>query len=750
MTLDQLLKLLSAARFPLAIAVCGLVLNFGGSNNFLKNSGLNVALIATGTAAAVATKKNSQLAEISQLQTRHDRQTAALKESVQSALSDSIKAQQSLQARVAESNQMKAERSRLDNTIAALKTERDRVTAEVLDLSQLANQMSADLNVCHSDKSILAGQLETTNEQLMQLIYELYETAVTEADLNGAIAGLETQFKNDSAYQLTQKKRLKSEVTMARADFHTRITDAETATVEAQNRIAELESALAAKVKIASEMIGDLTTDANGKFTHFAGKDSAQTEVINGLRSQIDEQRKTIKAQQFVRFDIVGTDNIFANRLIDSLAKHGSVYGAHHHEREGHNGRLKVWLKMIDAPLKRAQDSLDDMEGELKLWAKPSVKVDKGMHLFTLATEQEHKVLEAPNVPLARLEKTLDSAIHARIVGGSGSGKTVLLNNLMHYLAASMKGANVTLLDPKAVDEWGSFTPRYWGKECVEGIVTLADSLEWRVADTVQHRKAGKPAPKYDTELFVLDEAQHNYLLAQNADTSHVKERGEQPPNYAKKASGALAGLLSLGRAYDAIGLFVTQLPQVSKVGLNIGSFDPCVNIFLGSQIDNAFDSFLPGSGFTDAKCKALARELDTRRQLGQKWIMLVADLPKTEAYLMECPNEDYYHTRVSRDLGVSAQSAGTAENAQSPTVSYIETCSLSAGDLLPASELQAIGSSPASTKTPSAHCPECSHVSIKYHGTQPQKSGKYRFICENPGCGKGAKKGTFSASPLA
>ena len=194
------------------------------------------------------------------------------------------------------------------------------------------------------------------------------------------------------------------------------------------------------------------------------------------------------------------------------------------------------------------------------------------MHLFTLATEQEHKVLAAPNVPLTRLEKTLDSAIHARIVGGSGSGKTVLLNNLMHYMAATMKGANVTLLDPKAVDDWGMFTPRYWGEECVEGIVDLADSLKGRVSQTVRARKAGKPAPDYDPELFIVDEAQYNYLLAQNADDSHIKERGEQAPNYAKKAKGALAGLLSLGRAYNAIGLFVTQLPQVSKVGLNEGS----------------------------------------------------------------------------------------------------------------------------------------------------------------------------------
>ena len=74
------------------------------------------------------------------------------------------------------------------------------------------------------------------------------------------------------------------------------------------------------------------------------------------------------------------------------------------------------------------------------------------------------------------------------------------------------------------------------------GIVDLADSLKGRVSQTVKARKQGKPAPTYSPELFVVDEAQYNYLLAQNADDSYIKERGETPPNYAKKAKGALAG----------------------------------------------------------------------------------------------------------------------------------------------------------------------------------------------------------------
>jgi len=468
--------------------------------------------------------------------------------------------------------------------------------------------------------------------------------------------------------------------------------------------------------------------------------------MIAELKGRLEETARANHKLTHRRFDTVGTDNIIANRLIDALAKRGSTYAAHHCEREANNGRLKIWLKMIDAQIMTAQSCLPDLEAELSLWAKPTVSVDKGMHLFTLATEQEHKVLEAPKVPLTRLEKTLDSAIHARIVGGSGSGKTVLLNNLMHYMAATMERANVTLLDPKAVDDWGMFTPRYWGEECVEGIVALANSLKGRVSNTVKARKAGKPSPDYAPELFIVDEAQYNYLLAQNADDSHIKERGEAAPNYAKKAKGALAGLLSLGRAYNAIGLFVTQLPQVSKVGLNEGSFDPCVNIFLGKQIDNAISSFLPGSGYADSKCKALSKELNTRRKLGQQWVMLVADLPRSEAYLMECPAPGYYHNRFSGVLDGSPDSGKDGEILESVDTHTVDAGSDLGGVLaLPAPSQDSPKPLPAD-KTPSAHCPKCSHKSVKLYESKPASNGKYRFACQNDDC----KTKTFRALPLA
>lgn len=723
-----LFKLLSSAKMPLAVAVLGLIINVAGPGDAAKNAGAALTWAGIGGSAIAATTKNKQLTEIRTLSRRYAREKELLQATANGALADAASAQQTAQTHLTHLEKAGEAIAQYQAGNAKLKAEYD--------------EHANSLDICHDDNSLMAGQLETLEIERVQLIAELYETAVEEVEIKTAIDGMEQQFNSRSAYELTQRKKLKSETVKARADLHTQLS-------EAQERIAELEGTLTEKTQLATQMIDEINVDANGKLSQIGGKMGSQSEVIRSLQMQLEEARKTTKALTYRRFDTVGTDNVMGNRLIDALAKRGSIYGAFDNEREGNNGRLKIRLSLIDAPLKRAQDALEDIEAELSLWAKPSVKVDRGMHLFTLATEQEHKVLEAPKVPLTRLEKTLDSAIHARIVGGSGSGKTVLLNNLMHYMAATMERANVTLLDPKAVDDWGMFVPKYWGEECVEGIVALANSLKGRVANTVKARKAGKPSPDYAPELFIVDEAQYNYLLAQNADDSHIKERGEAAPNYAKKAKGALAGLLSLGRAYNAIGLFVTQLPQVSKVGLNEGSFDPCVNIFLGKQIDNAISSFLPGSGYSDSKCKALSKELNTRRKLGQQWVMLVADLPRSEAYLMECPAPEYYHNRFSGVLDGSAQSAGTAENAQSVDVIDTAACSTLAAANTPASEMQAPATPPASPKEPSAHCPKCSHVSSKYHGTKPQKNGKYRFICENASCEKGAKKGTFSALPL-
>jgi len=109
-----------------------------------------------------------------------------------------------------------------------------------------------------------------------------------------------------------------------------------------------------------------------------------------------------------------------------------------------------------------------------------------------------------------------------------------------------------------------------------------------------------------------------------------------------------------------------------------------------------------------------------------------------------------YCHDRFPGVLGGSADLAGTAGKRQSLSGREVETGSESAAVEAQADNQQALGSTPTSVRRVSAHCPSCSHASHKWHGSAAKSNGKYRFICSNEKCEKGAKKGTFSAHPLA
>ena len=528
MTLETLLKLLSQAKFPLAAACFGVVLNFGGSNILLKNAGASLAFAATGAAIATATRKDKCLATIRQLEQNHAAKTSALQRSVDAAIADTAKAQTLAKVQSAASAKLRADIERVQAQLKAYADERDQARKDADTIAAQLNQASAALGTCNTDKSNMAGQLETLSEERMALIYELYETLVTEMNLGSAITSLENQFSNDSAYQLTQKKKLKSAVTQARADFHTQITDA-------QSRIAELENALAEKEATAKAALLEVGADSRGNLSNFSGKMSAQSEMINGLKTQIDELRKTNTALTLRRFDDVGTDNIMGNRLIDALAKQGSIYGAWHHEREGHNGRLKVWLTMVDAPLSRAKDALEDLEAELKLWAKPAVKVS-GMHLFTLATEQEFKAEEKFEGNLNRLEKDFDAMNHIAWSVELAAAKP-FLDNLIWLGKLLWPNAKMDLLDPKApYTIWqGGLKPDYKNLECVEAIQGISVELQnrFRQANKIADEH-GNDSPEFEAYqkalppyLFVLDEAQYLYRMAK-AEDSKDKPKGNR------------------------------------------------------------------------------------------------------------------------------------------------------------------------------------------------------------------------------
>ena len=644
-------------------------------------------------------------------------------------------------AQSAASAKLRGDIERLQSQLKTYADERDQARKDAGAIAAQLNQASAALGTCHADKSNMAGQLETLSEERMALIYELYETLVTEMNLGDAIASLENQFQNDSAYQLTQKKKAKSELTRARANFHTELTDA-------HSRIAELETALAEKTKQAEEMIAELNRLNGGQLDHFSGKASVQAEMINGLKAQIDELRKTNKALTLRRFDDVGTDNIMGNRLIDALAKHGSIYGAFYHERQGHNGRLKVWLSLVDTSLSRAKDALEDLEAELKLWAKPSVEVSRGMHLFTLATEQEFKAEEKFDGNLNRLEKDFDGMNHIRLVGGTGSGKSTFLDNMIWLGKLLWPIAEMDLLDPKApYTIWqGGLKPDYKNLECVEAIKNISAELQNRFKqaneiadehgnDSPEFEAYQKALPPY---LFVLDEAQYLYRMAKAEDS-----KDKPKTTRASIVKDSLLDCLGVGRALNVKGYFITQSAKCSKLGMNDDDFDNATSIFLNAAITNALEGELKGA-FPDSKLDKISAEYAKRRAQGQAYIGMVAHADSGKIYLFQPPQPGYYHSRVLAAKAVPDPGAGAEEQTAEPAeVKGIEQGTTPAiNPTVPASDPQVIQPAPIAQGT--AACPSCGTFSQTIRNGAPNSLGKVKFACKSKGC----DKKIFSAVP--
>ncbi|MGB3292662.1 MAG: hypothetical protein WBB01_06750 [Phormidesmis sp.] len=250
MPLDAILKRLLAVKVPIALGVLGLVLRVGGSNHLLRQAGASVAFMASGASAVCVTQKDARQAELRKLKANHKRRAAILKTSADLAIADVAKAQQRANQQTAIAEQANDTLSQLQLKLTTLKAERDRALATAAAQTTQLTQLSIELTDCQRSHSLIKSQLKRSDSDRLQVIHELYQMTVTEADLAADVVGLET-------------------------------------------RIAQLEAALTAKTEMATQMLTELEKDAMDTFTQFTGKISAQDKIINSLQQQIQILKET-------------------------------------------------------------------------------------------------------------------------------------------------------------------------------------------------------------------------------------------------------------------------------------------------------------------------------------------------------------------------------------------------------------------------------------------------------------------------
>ena len=348
--------------------------------------------------------------------------------------------------------------------------------------------------------------------------------------------------------------------------------------------------------------------------------------------------------------------------------------------------------------------------------------------------------ITVPTRPLSKLEQTIRECNHVSIVGSSGSGKSVFVDNIIRMGQLIWPDSEQTIFDPKfQLENWHSgLKPDYKNQKCVAGISDLSDKLYTRLEEYEELTDAGLEPKEYPRHMFVVDEAQQLYM---NAQDMHIDE---PKAKYPAQVSRSFTRLLNLGRALGVRGYFIRHNDLVKPLGLNDGQFDGCVNIFLGKGfITKALNKSLKDL-FSDAKLAAIQAEYDKRLKLGQQYIALIADIPKSDIYLIEMPAPGHYHRQWTQEIGNDTfQVLGGVDprTHDAPKVAeVIAGREIDAGDGSGVAVQASTALSPAKGDLSTllkagTHCPKCGHHSARYSKSKPNGKGNVSVKCLNKEC---------------
>ena len=496
-----------------------------------------------------------------------------------------------------------------------------------------------------------------------------------------------------------------------------------------------------------------------GRYKKLQGQIAEYGQVIQSVGSEAMEELKEkdlIIARLKGQVDLLGApkkyrgnsqDDAIANKVLEFFLNRGVAVEAEDWQRQYH--QLKVLLFPKGAKLVELQALADDLQVALGLYARPVISIEGS--LFAIECDTDAKVAEKATInepPLSRLEKAISEAIHVRIAAPSGSGKSVLLGNLVNYLTQTYL-STYELYDPKATDRkvWGNLTPTYYSRECIPAFFEMAERCLDRIDVAAEAAKNNAPEPKFNPEFHILDEMEFMYGLVDILDSKVYTPK--------RFATNAKAGLKT-GREHKIKLLFVTQSALCSDINLKKNDFFNTTSLFLGQTIFEALDSDLM-SAVPASKKAALRGEYKARLARGDKYTILVYEPEKpTEAWLCSAPSPGHYaalldESAQKNEQDEKPQNEGLAASPKQP----LENPATLAGQSAQTSrETQGNAENQAdSDASPKpahglaamleqgTHCPNCGTHSAAYKDKRPSRKGEVRVRCKTKGCASG---GTF------
>jgi uncharacterized membrane-anchored protein YhcB (DUF1043 family) len=443
-------------------------------------------------------------------------------------------------------------------------------------------------------------------------------------------------------------------------------------------------------------------------------------------------------------------DDKTANKVLEFFLDRGIGVEAEDWQRHYH--QLKVLLFPKGGKLAELALLADDLQLALGLYARPTVTIEGSC--FSIVCDTDAKVaakVEIIEPPLSKLEAVIEAANHIRIAAPTGSGKSVLLDNLLWLSQLIWPGAKLDLLDPKyPFTEWSGLMPTFKGADCIDGIQLIAAECDRRLSEATQIVDNGGEIPDYSPHIIAIDEQEQLYQDARNLDAT---EPGKTV--YAQTVKGSLLKGLKVGRALKIKTFYIMQSILCVKAGMNQDDFDNSLNIYLGNNITRALDGEMDGP-FTNAQLSVLKAEYAKRKELGQDYLMLISDPNTAKAFIMRSPQPSFYRDQFNRastkktDSGKTAVLAPSTEHVLSAENAETQASQLAPGSVLNGASGGAALSAQASTELApesaplsvllerGTNCPDCGHHSNVYKRKKPTTKGEVTVTCKTPRCESG------------
>ena len=415
-----------------------------------------------------------------------------------------------------------------------------------------------------------------------------------------------------------------------------------------------------------------------------------------------------------------------------------------------HYGSTPIFFEPITCDgLKSIEPHLDALHLVLGLAEVPKVAIEQGKIKITVQLSQEKIPKRSPirHISIGEVEKALLQCFHLRVSGFTGSGKSVMLNNLIGLFESDM-GSKAIIFDPK-VDFPSAQYPKnrvYRGpKRCIENIDLIGDVVTVRQESKVQNDERGIPIPELHQQprLFLMDEVKDIYNSANGVDE-------QLPPKerlYAKAFKRSVQKGLEVGRGLKVRVIFSTVTDESSDFGFKNNVFKQSATIYLGNQAITALDGeYL--KAVTSEKKAQLKLEYKARQDAGQEYIALFYNGSTNEVFYFESPPPATW----DRDAVVPKTSSANplkvdmlAQVAQGDDQLGQVTKPLSEQMPQLSQDCQAVSSSPSSGLTSAqelaqrlkagTQCPECGTHNNTYKSKVPTKAGLVRVRCKNKNC---------------